>query len=173
MSDFSVDVAEYDDSDDVVVSHSIGFARQLVSDDEIGGDVEDNEFVLSSDDAPKSVEKFIVPEEEESEIPIPEPTLIKLVDPTSNSTNEMDSDLNNEDWNVTDSAPILNSEDRDLNPVSIAPPVQASNVQEPPHSSVLPQMPSMPQNEQPSINVETPLSPKPVSYTHLTLPRRG
>ena len=161
MSDFSVDVAEYDDSDDVVVSHSIGFARQLVSDDEIGGDVEDNEFVLSSDDAPKSVEKFIVPEEEESEISIPEPTLIKLVDPTSNSTNEMDSDLMNEDWNVTDSAPILNSEDRDVNPVSIAPAVQASNVQEPPHSSALPQMPSMPQSEQPSINVETPLSPKP------------
>ena len=106
MSDFSVDVAEYDDSDDVVVSHSIGFARQLVSDDEIGGDVEDTDFVLSSDDAPTSVEKFIVPEEDQSEISIPEPTMVKLVDPTSNSTNEMDSDLMNEDWDVTDSTPV-------------------------------------------------------------------
>ena len=58
MSDFSVDVAEYDDSDDVVVSHSIGFARQLVSDDEIGSDVEDTDFVLSSDDAPTSVREI-------------------------------------------------------------------------------------------------------------------
>ena len=161
MSDFSVDVAEYDDSDDVVVSHSIGFARQLVSEDEIGGDVEDSDFVLSSDDAPTSVEKFIVPEEDESEISIPEPTMIKLVDPTSNSTNEMDSDLMNEDWNVTDSTPILNSEDQDVNPVPVAPAVEVSSVQEPPQSSSLPPMPSMPRNEQPTINVETPTSPKP------------
>ena len=163
MSDFSVDVAEYDDSDDVVVSHSIGFARQLVSEDEIGGDVEDSDFVLSSDDAPTSVEKFIVPEEDESEISIPEPTMIKLVDPTSNSTNEMDSDLMNEDWNVTDSTPILNSEEQDVNPGPVTPAVEVSNVQKPPQSSALPPMPSMPQNEQPTINVETPTSPKPHS----------
>ncbi|MED5376051.1 MAG: hypothetical protein VX892_06055 [Candidatus Thermoplasmatota archaeon] len=163
MSDFSVDVAEYDDSDDVVVSHSIGFARQLVSEDEIGGDVEDGDFVLSSDDAPTSVEKFIVPEEDESEISIPEPTMIKLVDPTSNSTNEMDSDLMNEDWNVTDSTPILNSEEQDVNPGPVTPTVEVSNVQKPPQSSALPPMPSMPQNEQPTINVETPTSPKPHS----------
>ena len=115
MSDFSVDVAEYDDSDDVVVSHSVGFARQLVSEDEIGSDVEETDFVLSPEDAPTSVEKFIVPEEDQSEISIPEPTMVKLVDPTSNSANEMDADLMNEDWNVTDSAPVLNSEDKDVN----------------------------------------------------------
>ena len=157
MSDFSVDVAEYDDSEDVVVSHSIGFARQLVSDDEIGGDVEDTDFVLSPEDAPTSVEKFVVPEEDQSEISIPEPTMVKLVDPTSNSSNEMDSDLMNEDWNVSDSTPILDSESQDINP---SPPVvQSSTVQETPQISTLPPMPSMPQNQQPVVNTEPIASP--------------
>tara|TARA_Y100000766_G_scaffold221085_1_gene193225 strand:+ start:3364 stop:4560 length:1197 start_codon:yes stop_codon:yes gene_type:complete len=167
MSDFSVDVAEYDDSDDVVVSHSVGFARQLVSEDEIGSDVEETDFVLSPEDAPTSVEKFIVPEEDQSEISIPEPTMVKLVDPTSNSANEMDADLMNEDWNVTDSAPVLNSEDKDVNSAPITPVVQVSNVQENPSTSTLPPMPTMPQNQQPTINAETAppanLPPTPVS----------
>ena len=167
MSDFSVDVAEYDDSDDVVVSHSVGFARQLVSQDEIGGDVDDTDFVLSAEDAPTSVEKFIVPEEDESEISIPEPTMVKLVDPTSSSTNEMDSDLLNEDWNVTDSTPILNQEDQDVNTPPVTPVVQSPSVQESPQTSTLPPMPSMPQNQQPVISPETPTSsnlpPTPVS----------
>ena len=169
MSDFSVDVAEYDDSDDVVVSHSIGFARQLVSDDEIGGDVEDTDFVLSSDDAPSSVQKFIVPEEDQSEISIPEPTMFKLVDPTSNSTNEMDSDLMNEDWNVTDSTPVLNSEDQEVNPAPITPVAQVSSVQETPPTSTLPPMPSMPQNQQPTTNTET-SSPPNLPPTPLSAP---
>ena len=157
MSDFSVDVAEYDDSEDVVVSHSIGFARQLVSDDEIGGDVEDTDFVLSPEDAPTSVEKFVVPEDDQLEISIPEPTMVKLVDPTSNSSNEMDSDLMNEDWNVSDSTPILDSESQDINP---SPPVvQSSTVQETPQISTLPPMPSMPQNQQPVVNTEPIASP--------------
>jgi hypothetical protein len=169
MSDFSVDVAEYDDSDDVVVSHSIGFARQLVSDDEIGGDDEDTDFVLSSDDAPASVQKFIVPEEDQSEISIPEPTMVKLVDPTSNSTNEMDSDLMNEDWNVTDSTPILDSEDQEVNPAPITPVAQVSNVQEAPPTSTLPPMPSMPQTQQPTTNTET-SSPPNLPPTPLSAP---
>tara|TARA_A100000164_G_scaffold382158_1_gene439401 strand:- start:17798 stop:18994 length:1197 start_codon:yes stop_codon:yes gene_type:complete len=173
MSDFSVDVAEYDDSDDVVVSHSVGFARQLVSQDEIGGDVDDTDFVLSAEDAPTSVEKFIVPEEDQSEISIPEPTMVKLVDPTSSSTNEMDSDLLNEDWNVTDSTPILNQEDQDVNTPPVTAVVQSPSVQESPQTSTLPPMPSMPQNQQPVISPETPTSsnlpPTPVSAPPATV----
>ena len=131
----------------------------MVSNDEIGGDVEDTDFVLSSDDAPTSVQKFIVPEEDQSEISIPEPTMVKLVDPTSNSTNEMDSDLMNEDWNVTDSTPVLDSEDQEVNPAPITPVAQVSNVQETPATSTLPPMPSMPQNQQPTTNTETPSPP--------------
>ena len=157
MSDFSVDVAEYDDSDDVVVSHSIGFARQLVSNDEIGGDVEDTDFVLSSDDAPTSVEKFIVPEEDQSEISIPEPTMVKLVDPTSNSSTEMDSDLLNDDWNVSDPTPMSDSGPQDVN--ASPPIVQVSNEQETPQISTLPPIPSMPQNQQPVMNTEPLASP--------------
>ena len=153
MSDFSVDVEEYEDSDDVVISHSIGFARQLVSEDDIGGESEDDDFILSSDDAPSSVEKFIIPQEDEAEVTIPEPTMVKLVDPTSNSSNEMDSDLLNEDWNVTDSAPILESEDEDIVPAPLSPSsVQVSHVADPPSvastNSTLPPMPSMPQGQQ-------------------------
>jgi len=163
MSDFSVDVAEYDESDDVVISQSIGFARQLVSEDEIGAESEDEEFVLSSDDAPSSVEKFIVPKEDENEVSIPEPTMVKLVDPTTNSVNEMDSDLLNEDWNVSDSAPILQSEDEDIVPAPvISPPVQSSNVSEPSEvpssTSTLPPMPSIPQTQQ----SEPPVNPTPI-----------
>ena len=160
MSDFSVDVAEYDDSDDVVVSHSIGFARQLVSNDEIGGDVEDTDFVLSSDDAPTSVEKFIVPEEDQSEISIPEPTMVKLVDPTSNSSTEMDSDLLNDDWDVSEPTPMSGSGTQDVN--ASPPIVQVSNEQGTPQISTLPPMPSMPQNQQPVTNTEplgSPTSP--------------
>ncbi len=148
MSDFSVDVAEYDESDDVVISHSIGFARQLVSEEEIGGENKEDDFVLSSDDAPSSVEKFIVPKEDENDVSIPEPTMVKLVDPTSNTTTEMDSDLLNDDWNVTDSAPILESEEEEdivPTPVSI-PPLQTTNVVETPQlpstDSTLPPMPT-------------------------------
>ncbi|MBA45803.1 MAG: hypothetical protein CMB31_04370 [Euryarchaeota archaeon] len=148
MSDFSVDVAEYDESDDVVISHSIGFARQLVSEDEIGGENKEDDFVLSSDDAPSSVEKFIVPKEDETDVSIPEPTMVKLVDPTSNTTTEMDSDLLNDDWNVTDSAPILESEEEeDIVPTPVSdPPLQTTNVVETPQlpstDSTLPPMPT-------------------------------
>ena len=83
--------------------------------------------------------------------------MVKLVDPTSNSTNEMDSDLMNEDWNVTDSTPVLDSEDQEVNPAPITPVAQVSNVQETPATSTLPPMPSMPQNQQPTTNTETPL----------------
>ena len=148
MSDFSVDVAEYDESDDVVISHSIGFARQLVSEEEIGGENKEDDFVLSSDDAPSSVEKFIVPKEDENDVSIPEPTMVKLVDPTSNTTTEMDSDLLNDDWNVTDSAPILESEEEeDIVPTPVSnPPLQMTNVVETPQlpstDSTLPPMPT-------------------------------
>ena len=170
MSDFSVDVAEYDESDDVVISHSIGFARQLVSEEEIGGENKEDDFVLSSDDAPSSVEKFIVPKEDETEVSIPEPTMVKLVDPTSNTTTEMDSDLLNDDWNVTDSAPILESEEEDIvpTPAVSTPTLQTSNVVETPHlpstDSALPPMPSMPQNQQQQPNpVNSPPLPSPPS----------
>ena len=150
MSDFSVDVADYDETDDVVISHSIGFARQLVSDDEIGADDDDDEdFVLSSDDAPTSVEKFVIPEGEDDDLSIPEPTKIKLIDPVSSSVQEMDSDLLNDDWSVSDSAPILPSNDQDIAQPIIAPAPESNEstgIQPVLHSeSPLPPMPNMPQ----------------------------
>ena len=150
MSDFSVDVADYDENDDVVISHSIGFARQLVSDDEIGADADDDEdFVLSSDDAPTSVEKFVIPEGEDDDLSIPEPTKIKLIDPVSSSVQEMDSDLLNDDWSVSDSAPILPSNDQDIAQPIIAPAPESNEstgIQPVLHSeSPLPPMPNMPQ----------------------------
>ena len=148
MSDFSVDVADYDETDDVVISHSIGFARQLVSDDDIGTD-NDEDFVLSSDDAPTSVEKFVIPEGEDDDLSIPEPTKVKLIDPVSSSVQEMDSDLLNDDWSVSDSAPILPSNDQDIAQPIIAPAPESNEsigIQPVLHSeSPLPPMPNMPQ----------------------------
>ena len=132
MSDFSVDVAEYDDTDDVVISHSIGFARQLVSEDDIGANVEENDFELSSEDAPSSVEKFIVPDGEEDDLSIPEPTKVKLIDPVSSIDNAIDSDLLNDDWSTSDSAPILPTNDQD-----IAQPIIPPSPQHPTPSSEL------------------------------------
>ncbi len=150
MSDFSVDVADYDETDDVVISHSIGFARQLVSDNDIGTDVDnDEDFVLSSDDAPTSVEKFVIPEGEDDDLSIPEPTKVKLIDPVSSSVQEMDSDLLNDDWSVSDSAPILPSNDQDIAQPIIAPAPESNEstgIQPVLHSeSPLPPMPNMPQ----------------------------
>jgi len=160
MSDFSVDVADYDDSDDVVISHSTGFARQLVSDDEIKNDVSEDEFELSIEDAPTSVEKFIVPDDDNDDLSIPEPTKVKLIDPVSSTENEMDSDLMNDDWSISDSAPILVSEDQDITPAPvIVPPLQSTE-------SALPPMPNMPQN-QPS---PTPVLPQPISTSPASAP---
>ena len=150
MSDFSVDVADYDETDDVVISHSIGFARQLVSDNDIGTDVDnDEDFVLSSDDAPTSVEKFVIPEGEDDDLSIPELTKVKLIDPVSSSVQEMDSDLLNDDWSVSDSAPILPSNDQDIAQPIIAPAPESNEstgIQPVLHSeSPLPPMPNMPQ----------------------------
>ena len=165
MSDFSVDVADYDETDDVVISHSIGFARQLVSDDDIGTD-NDEDFVLSSDDAPTSVEKFVIPEGEDDDLSIPEPTKVKLIDPVSSSVQEMDSDLLNDDWSVSDSAPILPSNDQDIAQPIIAPAPESNEsigIQPVLHSeSPLPPMPNMPQQpvEPPSQVVQpTPVVP--------------
>lgn len=167
MSDFSVDVADYDETDDVVISHSIGFARQLVSDDDIGADDDDDEdFVLSSDDAPTSVEKFVIPKGEEDDLSIPEPTKVKLIDPVSSSAQEMDSDLLNDDWSASDSAPIIPSNDQDIAQPIIAPAPQSNEsigVEPVLNSeSSLPPMPNMPQQpvEQPSQVVQpTPVTP--------------
>jgi len=167
MSDFSVDVAEYDDSDDVIISHSTGFARQLVSDDDIKNDVSEDEFELSLEDAPSSVEKFIVPEGHDDDLSIPEPTKIKLVDPISSTEQEMDADLLNDDWSVSDSAPILVSEDQDISPPPIiVPPLQSTEstgvAQVPSPESALPPMPNMPQQKPEPIPVvpqPTPTSP--------------
>ena len=41
MSDLSVEVADYGDSEDVTVSSTVGFARQLVSNEEVGGEEEE------------------------------------------------------------------------------------------------------------------------------------
>ena len=167
MSDFSVDVAEYDDSDDVVISHSTGFARQLVSDDDIKNDVSEDEFELSLEDAPSSVEKFIVPGGHDDDLSIPEPTKIKLIDPVSSTEQEMDADLLNDDWSVSDSAPILVSEDQDISPPPIiVPPLQSTEstgvAKIPSPESALPPMPNMPQQQPEPIPVlpqQNPTSP--------------
>ena len=167
MSDFSVDVAEYDDSDDVVISHSTGFARQLVSDDDIKNDVSEDEFELSLEDAPSSVEKFIVPDGHDDDLSIPEPTKIKLIDPVSSTEQEMDADLLNDDWSVSDSAPILVSEDQDISPPPIiVPPLQSTEstgvAKIPSPESALPPMPNMPQQQPEPIPVlpqQNPTSP--------------
>ena len=83
MSDLSVEVADYGDSEDVTVSSKIGFARQLVSNEEVGNEDKEEDYILTSEDAPSSVEKFVVPEGDEEDLSIPEPTRIAIVDPVS------------------------------------------------------------------------------------------
>ena len=160
MSDFSVDVEEYDDSDDVVISHSTGFARQLVSNDEIKNDISEDEFELSSEDAPSSVEKFIVPDAAADDLSIPEPTKVKLIDPVSSTGHEMDSDLMNDDWSVSDSAPILVSEDQGISPPPVIVPAPQST------ESVLPPMPNMPQHQPEPI----PVLPQPIPTSPVSAP---
>ena len=107
MSDLSVEVADYGDSEDVTVSSTVGFARQLVSNEEVGSEEEEEEYILTSDDAPSSVEKFVVPEGEEEDLSIPEPTRIAIVDPVSKEGPGMDEDLLTADWSESDTAPVL------------------------------------------------------------------
>ena len=107
MSDLSVEVADYGDSEDVTVSSKIGFARQLVSNEEVGKEEGEEEYILTSDDAPSKVEKFVVPEGEEEDLSIPEPTRIAIVDPVSKEGPGMDEDLLTEDWSESDTTPVL------------------------------------------------------------------
>lgn len=131
MSDLSVEVADYGDSEDVTVSSTIGFARQLVSNDEVGNEEGEDEYTLTSDDAPSSVEKFVVPEGEEEDISIPEPTRIAIVDPVSKEGPGMDEDLLTEDWSESDTAPVLSQNGTD-------------EMEQLPEGSVPTSMPAMP-----------------------------
>tara|TARA_X000001036_G_scaffold328267_1_gene306877 strand:- start:6629 stop:7885 length:1257 start_codon:yes stop_codon:yes gene_type:complete len=159
MSDLSVEVADYGDSEDVTVSSTIGFARQLVSNDEVGNEEGEEEYTLTSDDAPSSVEKFVVPEGEEEDISIPEPTRIAIVDPVSKEGPGMDEDLLTEDWSESDTAPVLPQNGTD-------------EMEQLPEGSVptsMPAMPAMPSTT--SQPMETVTSPEPESQEALsTLP---
>lgn len=159
MSDLSVEVADYGDSEDVTVSSTIGFARQLVSNDEVGNEEGEEEYTLTSDDAPSSVEKFVVPEGEEEDISIPEPTRIAIVDPVSKEGPGMDEDLLTEDWSESDTAPVLSQNETD-------------EMEQLPEGSVptsMPAMPAMPSTT--SQPMETVTSPEPESQEALsTLP---
>ncbi|RCH73842.1 MAG: hypothetical protein DBX05_03390 [Candidatus Poseidoniales archaeon] len=159
MSDLSVEVADYGDSEDVTVSSTIGFARQLVSNDEVGNEEGEEEYTLTSDDAPSSVEKFVVPEGEEEDISIPEPTRIAIVDPVSKEGPGMDEDLLTEDWSESDTAPVLSQNETD-------------EMEQLPEGSVptsMPAMPAMPSTT--SQPMETVTSPEPEPQEALsTLP---
>ncbi|MBC89013.1 MAG: hypothetical protein CMB12_07055 [Euryarchaeota archaeon] len=159
MSDLSVEVADYGDSEDVTVSSTIGFARQLVSNDEVGNEEGEDEYTLTSDDAPSSVEKFVVPEGEEEDISIPEPTRIAIVDPVSKEGPGMDEDLLTEDWSESDTAPVLSQNGTD-------------EMEQLPEGSVptsMPAMPAMPSTT--SQPMETVTSPEPEPQEALsTLP---
>tara|TARA_E500000331_G_scaffold270394_1_gene261952 strand:- start:8101 stop:9357 length:1257 start_codon:yes stop_codon:yes gene_type:complete len=159
MSDLSVEVADYGDSEDVTVSSTIGFARQLVSNDEVGNEEGEEEYTLTSDDAPSSVEKFVVPEGEEEDISIPEPTRIAIVDPVSKEGPGMDEDLLTEDWSESDTAPVLPQNGTD-------------EMEQLPEGSVptsMPAMPAMPSTT--SQPMETVTSPEPEPQEALsTLP---
>ena len=159
MSDLSVEVADYGDSEDVTVSSTIGFARQLVSNDEVGNEEGEDEYTLTSDDAPSSVEKFVVPEGEEEDISIPEPTRIAIVDPVSKEGPGMDEDLLTEDWSESDTAPVLPQNGTD-------------EMEQLPEGSVptsMPAMPAMPSTT--SQPMETVTSPEPEPQEALsTLP---
>ena len=159
MSDLSVEVADYGDSEDVTVSSTIGFARQLVSNDEVGNEEGEEEYPLTSDDAPSSVEKFVVPEGEEEDISIPEPTRIAIVDPVSKEGPGMDEDLLTEDWSESDTAPVLPQNGTD-------------EMEQLPEGSVptsMPAMPAMPSTT--SQPMETVTSPEPEPQEALsTLP---
>tara|TARA_B100002052_G_scaffold298642_1_gene332808 strand:+ start:1337 stop:2599 length:1263 start_codon:yes stop_codon:yes gene_type:complete len=122
MSDLSVEVADYGDSDDVTVSSKIGFARQLVSNEEVGKDEGEEEYILTSDDAPSKVAKFVVPEGEEEDLSIPEPTRIAIVDPVSKEGPGIDEDLLTEDWSESDTTPVLpqNGTDEVENPTDVS-----------------------------------------------------
>lgn len=134
MSDLSVEVADYGDSDDVTISSKVGFARQLVSNEEVGNEEDEEEYILTSDDAPSKVEKFVVPEGEEEDISIPEPTRIAIVDPVSKEGQGLDEDLLTEDWSESDTAPVL-SQNR-IDEVEKSPKTSATNS--------MPTMPQMP-----------------------------
>lgn len=151
MSDLSVEVADYGDSEDVTVSSTIGFARQLVSNDEVGNEEGEEEYTLTSDDAPSSVEKFVVPEGEEEDISIPEPTRIAIVDPVSKEGPGMDEDLLTEDWSESDTAPVLSQNGTD-------------EMEQLPEGSVptsMPAMPAMPSTTSQSIETVTSTEPEP------------
>ena len=166
MSDLSVEVADYGDSEDVTVSSTVGFARQLVSNEEVGSEEEEEEYILTSDDAPSSVEKFVVPEGEEEDLSIPEPTRIAIVDPVSKEGPGMDEDLLTADWSESDTAPVL--------------PQNGTDEMEPtPDNSVptsMPAMPAMPAVNPESIEKATPPEPEsqdvstppPSAVTHVT-----
>ncbi len=132
MNDLSVEVSDYGDSEDVTVSSTVGFARQLVSNEEVGKEDSEEDYVLTSDDAPSSVEKFVVPDVDEEDLSIPEPTRIAIVDPVSKEGPEMDEDLLTEDWSESDTTPVLPQEVTD-------------EIETSPEISVTPSMPSMPQ----------------------------
>ena len=150
MSDLSVEVSDYGDSEDVTVSSTVGFARQLVSNEEVGGEEEEEEYTLTSDDAPSSVEKFVVPEGEEEDLSIPEPTRIAIVDPVSKEGPGMDEDLLTADWSESDTAPVLPQNETD-------------EMETPPDNSVptsMPAMPAMPAVNPESIETVTPPEPE-------------
>ncbi|HIH84659.1 MAG TPA: hypothetical protein HA345_04540 [Candidatus Thalassarchaeaceae archaeon] len=146
MSDLSVEVSDYGDSEDVTVSSTVGFARQLVSNEEVGSEEEEEDYTLTSDDAPSSVEKFVVPEGEEEDLSIPEPTRIAIVDPVSKEGPGMDEDLLTADWSESDTAPVLPQNETD-------------EMEPPPDNSVptsMPVMPAMPAVNPESIETVTP-----------------
>ena len=150
MSDLSVEVADYGDSEDVTVSSTVGFARQLVSNEEVGSEEEEEEYILTSDDAPSSVEKFVVPEGEEEDLSIPEPTRIAIVDPVSKEGPGMDEDLLTADWSESDTAPVLpqnGTDEMDSIPDNLAP-------------TSMPAMPAMPVVNPESIETATPSEPE-------------
>ena len=157
MSDLSVEVSDYGDSEDVTVSSTVGFARQLVSNEEVGSE-EEEEYTLTSDDAPSSVEKFVVPEGEEEDLSIPEPTRIAIVDPVSKEGPGMDEDLLTADWSESDTAPVLSQNGTD-------------EMEPTPDNSVPTSMPAMP--AMPAVNpesIETATPPEPESQDVSTPP---
>ena len=59
------------------------------------------------------MEKFVVPEGDEEDLSIPEPTRIAIVDPVSKDGPGMDEDLLTEDWSESDTAPVLPQDETD------------------------------------------------------------
>ncbi len=131
IEEVTIDVAQYDESGSVMVSESPGFATQLVDTATIGDD--SGEAVeLLADDAPRHVQRFVVPEEEIEDWTETIEHRVRLVDPTTGDGDDMDLDLDDSNWHDSPTPSATATATARTIQTPLAPAAQAGHLPTPP-----------------------------------------